>query len=262
MKHLLQFSIFIVFTLSLQSSFWEVFTPENSALESDVISEILVDNNNVTWIATGSGLAKFENDELILLNNSNSILPTQNVTDLFIDNNNLLWVLFGDKIYRGINSGFELYRNDIGGSEIAVDSKNNVYLANGFDIFRLSDKMDLDTIYYPSRTNPRHISSMIIDEQDNLWFTKSANYGEYWIYSSGIILKSDSLDNGYEIIDFISFKTDKLSNIWLVGTRGKLLKYDIEKELWYDMTDEYSLDFEGNISINNLAFDKEGRLVF
>jgi len=122
--------------------------------------------------------------------------------------------------------------------------------------------VDLDTIYYPSRTNPRHISSMVLDEKGNLWFTKSANFGEYWIYSSGNILESDSLDNGYETTGFICFKLDNSGNIWLMGTHGKLMKFDIEKEYWYDMNEKYSLDFEVGIRINTLDFDKNNNLYF
>ncbi len=241
---------------------WEVFTPENSVLESNLISEILVDENNVVWIATGTGLAKFENNQLTLLNNSNSILPKQNVTDLFIDNNNLLWVLFEDKIYRGINSGFELYRNDFGGSEIAVDNNGVIYIGNYKYLIQLSENNRLDTIYHSVDFDNRPIKSIINDKKNTLWFTKANNYAEFWIYSDDKVIKSDSMDINVQISDFNEFKLDKLGNIWICGLQGTLVKYEIDTDKWYDMNEEYSLDFSNFIRVNALNFDINNNIHF
>lgn len=253
---------FLLFTSVAVGQNWEVFTPENSALETDVISEILVDDNNVVWLATGSGLAKYENRELTLLNSSNSILPTQNVTDLFIDKNNLLWVLYSDKIYRGINSGFELFRNDIGGSEIAVDNNGVIYIGNYKYLIQLSENNRLDTIYHSIDFDNRPIKSIIIEKKNTLWFTKANNYAEFWIYSDDTVIKSDSMDINVQISDFKEFKLDKLGNIWICGLLGTLVKYDIYNDMWHDMNEEYSLEFSNFIRVNALNFDINNNMHF
>lgn len=243
------------------SQHWEVYNTENTVLTSTTFSEIVVDDNNVTWIGTGNGLAKIENGELSLYNSSNSILPTQQVTDLFLDKSNLIWILYGDRIYRGRNGNFELYKSDLGGKRIVVDSKGNIYLANKYSLLKLEDKVITDTLHTASENQRDYIDHLILDHNDNLWFHYSLGY-EGLI---NIVINKNQGDsyeknifNGLAVINDIAI--DSSNNLWVSGSRYLSMRKSNE-EKWIDMLDSLDIKPNPNKYFNSISFDANNNLI-
>ncbi|MFN3194757.1 MAG: T9SS type A sorting domain-containing protein [Chlorobiota bacterium] len=261
MRNLTFILLFFAVAINMYSQHWEVYNTENTVLTSTTFSEIVVDDNNVTWIGTGDGLAKIENGELSLYNSSNSILPTQQVTDLFLDKSNLIWILYGDRIYRGRNGNFELYKSDLGGKKIVVDSKGNIYLANKYSLLRLKDKVILDTLHTASENQRDYIDHLIIDHNDNLWFHYSLGY-------EGLINivmnknQGDSYDkyihNGLSLV--IDIGIDSSNNLWVSGSRFLTLKKPKE-EKWIDMLDSFEIERDPIKHFNSITFDANNNLI-
>lgn len=253
--------IIFCFPCLTMSQHWEVYNTENSVLTTTTFSEIVVDDNNVTWIGTGDGLAKLENGELSLYNSSNSILPTQQVTDLFLDKSNLIWILYGDRIYRGRNGKFELYKSDLGGKKIVVDSKGDIYLANKYSLLRLKDKVIMDTLHTASENQRDYIDHLIIDHNDNLWLHYSLGY-------EGLINivmnknQGDSyekyIENGLAII--IDIGIDSSNNLWVSGSRFLSMR-ESKEEKWIDMLDSFEIERDPIKHFNSITFDSNNNLI-
>ena len=70
---------------------WNIYTIYNSGLYCDVIDKVVFDTNNVKWIATCKGVAKFNGTTWVVYDTSNSPLRSTNIQDLAFENN-LLWI--------------------------------------------------------------------------------------------------------------------------------------------------------------------------
>ena len=104
--------------------------------------DIEFDNNGDIWLATNFGLGEYKNDSLIIYNESNgTVQPTINCAVTIGNNNEIIYSTYGSgfSIYDGEN--FKNYNTDNGLSnnnveEIAVDSKNNYWLALDVEQFK------------------------------------------------------------------------------------------------------------------------------
>lgn len=71
---------------------WQVYTTSNSGLPSNGIASIAFDTNNVKWIGTDNGLAKFDGINWTVYDTSNSQILRYNIVSLAIDMFNVLWL--------------------------------------------------------------------------------------------------------------------------------------------------------------------------
>ncbi|RPI13088.1 MAG: hypothetical protein EHM58_19165 [Ignavibacteriae bacterium] len=69
--------IFSCLVIYSQNPQWIVYTTTNSGLPSNNIFPIAIDTNNIKWIGTSQGLAKFDGANWIVFDTSNSPLPEQ-----------------------------------------------------------------------------------------------------------------------------------------------------------------------------------------
>ncbi len=74
------------------TSKWVIYNTTNSPLPSNYVSKIIVDNNNIKWIGTSQGLARFDGKNWKMYTESNSPLISDNITCLALDKNNNLWI--------------------------------------------------------------------------------------------------------------------------------------------------------------------------
>ena len=100
--------------------------------------KIKVDKSNAIWRATNQGLMKYYNGTITTFNNINSPLPTNNINCLVFDKNERLII-----------------------STLPLQTEKGVLMSY--------DGNDWDTIYTCS-VDYNFISSMIYDNNDNLWF--------------------------------------------------------------------------------------------
>lgn len=191
-------------------------------LEGYFIKSIAFDNSGNAWIGTfKQGLIKYNSGETIVYNSENSIISDTSV------------------IY-----------------DIAVDSKNNVWIAceglikyNGTDFTK-----------YNSENTPipeDFISSIAIDSKDNIWFSSSR-------FRQGGIVKYDNTnwtvytpDNSDLPVNFVSsIAIDEHDDIWLalneIVNDSYLVK--ISNDTWTTYTSSdlgFTPYYFGNIEINS-----------
>ena len=86
---------FILFSVTIQSQNspqWVIYNTSNSALPSNNINHIAIDNLNRKWVSLpGYGLLKIENDNWTVYNTSNSGIPANTLNTIGVDSDNNFW---------------------------------------------------------------------------------------------------------------------------------------------------------------------------
>jgi ligand-binding sensor domain-containing protein len=200
------------------TSQWVDYQVSNSEIQSNLLTSIKVDNNNVKWIGTFNlGLISF--DEIVFknLNISNSGIPSNQVNCINISSDNRVWVgtnnglgIYNDgswQVYKTDNS--LLPNNNINSIEFDVEGIAWIGTNNGFA------KFDGNNWQQFNYTSPQFtylwVTSLKFDDSNNLWIG-SNNFG---------ILKF----NGSTFFEYISseynFLTNRISSIEIDKT-GKI----------------------------------------
>lgn len=75
------------------TTYWVTYNSYNSGLGSNIISQLIVDKDNVKWIGTkDNGLVRYDGVNWTIFNKDNSPLPSGNITCLSFDANDNLWI--------------------------------------------------------------------------------------------------------------------------------------------------------------------------
>jgi ligand-binding sensor domain-containing protein len=142
--------IIVLFAFSLEAQpQWIVYTPSNSGLKEGFLMDIAIDTNNVKWIATDSGVVKFNGTTWIYFNKYNSPLPENKINRVAIDKNNNVWVSVYNKClakYDGIQWTIydSLFYDSLYGPikqflDLEVDEYNNVWATAGRGLLKYSN---------------------------------------------------------------------------------------------------------------------------
>lgn len=77
--------------IKVQNGNWYNFNASNG-LPSNSVNSVAVDHNNIKWVATSAGVARFDGRDWFTFNKYNSPLLSDFITSIHIDQNNILWV--------------------------------------------------------------------------------------------------------------------------------------------------------------------------
>lgn len=110
----------------LMAQAWQVFDMSNSCLQSNTVTDILVQPDGVTWVATDWGLCRLEDGGCQLFQTSNSGIPDNVIRALELDDQGRLWVgtsTGGVAVHDGL--GWEIYSTL--NSELPDDQVNAIH---------------------------------------------------------------------------------------------------------------------------------------
>ena len=111
---------------------WETIDSSNSDLQSNIISSVYADGAAV-WIGTNSGMARYENGQIVKFTTANTGIVFNQV-NCFFRENNYLWIGTDGGLLRYDGSGFIAYNTANSGlphnsvSSIDVDSFGNKWI--------------------------------------------------------------------------------------------------------------------------------------
>lgn len=71
---------------------WTIYAPWNSPMPDSNVRYILLDRNDVGWMATARGLARFDRTTWTIYDSTNSSLPFSDITTVAADSNGSIWV--------------------------------------------------------------------------------------------------------------------------------------------------------------------------
>ncbi|OGU67766.1 MAG: T9SS C-terminal target domain-containing protein [Stygiobacter sp.] len=260
--------LFFYSTSLAQQSEWKVYDPTNSGLPDKQINSIHIDDQNVKWIGTSSGLVKFDNSNWTLFNTTNSPLPSNYITGVASDGKNSTWIGTDSGIAHLTNGNWEVFRK--ANSAIVSNSISQVKFASGA-IWFTTDKglmkfSNNQWQIYDSNNSGLYIDfvcSVVADKDGTIW-SGTFNYLDF----NGVLI---SYNNGgwtyYKLKDhglFSSFPDalvyDSQNNMWL-GTKGTtggaLVK--IRGTVW-TVYDKNNSGYKGG-GINSIAIEGDDKWI-
>ena len=219
-----------------------LYTPENSALPSVNISDIVVDYDNTIWLATDSGVVEIRNNQWVTHNTENSLLPYNRVKDLFLDNYGELFIYCDESIFKYNQNGFELVRNNVFGTTFAVDNNGSILVNTNYSLLR-SNQDGWDTLVYRPKVNATLIDKIVVDKMNNVYY-KYSNFGELWVINSENLPKQIEKDkNDNRLIEPYDISLDSNQNLWISGDR-KLQYYNVNNDMLMTYDKEFSSVFD------------------
>jgi len=210
------------------------FNKENSGFPRDLISEVLVDNNNIAWFSSAAhqlgGLMRYDGKTFQLFTPENSPLEKNVVSNLELGpDNTVYFVSYGTvtktTIYRIYKDQWDIVADNIYWIfEMTVDHDGNIYFIEDFALS--SSSYNTNTLYKVSNTGKRE---MITDDYTYIPFQIAVdNHGYLWGFGgyTGKILRffdgKEWHNTGLDFPDIFAYnmKVDNENNIWLCTNDG------------------------------------------
>ena len=253
--------------------------PNNrSSIPSNLIRDIMKDNNGNIWLATDQGLSFFNEDEEVFYTYTSDTdrysICDNNVIDIYQDNLGVMWIGTFNGISKFFpNNDFKVYRNDPSDkNSLSSSSVCGIYEDDDGDIWigtfnagvnRISG--DSVTTYYNDTNNKNSLSSNRIKD-----ITGIGN--EIWIATDNGLNKYDKSTGKFTVYKKTEDKNSIVNNeirvlyidknglLW-IGTRGGLCTLDKEGEfISYNEILEKNGIYEKTISA--IYEDSEGIMWF
>lgn len=220
-------------------------TDNPKSIPSNLVRDIIRDNNDNIWIATDQGLATFdESDETFYTYKSNTnkySICDNNVINLYQDRLGVIWIgTFGgiSKFY--INKDFKVYRNEpeddnsLSSSSVCgiyEDDEGMVWVGTfNSGINRINTSSDNISRFYNDVNNENSLSSNRIKDitgiENEIWIATDNGLNKYdKITGNFTVYKKSDDDNSIVNNEIRVLYIDKDGLLW-IGTRGGISTFD------------------------------------
>lgn len=216
------------------SQTWENFTSENSSLPVNYIDNLVIDSNDNIWIHTDSFIFMYSQseDKWTEFNESNSNLMN-GFTHIEIGKDGSVYVS-STNIYKYDSElmNFNIIEENIKCKSFVFDSNGKLYFGNRFAVYVKEDKKNI-LIYDGYEGGPNYHTDLVIDNNDNLWFSVDGFTTALYMYNGKKLDTLDSIFKEYTRLSIKSISIDRKNNIWLGnGDDSILLSYNQETDSW------------------------------
>ena len=228
---------FISFVLFAQSNPEIItFTKNNSPLPSNGIYCIVIDNNNVKWIGTDKGLARFDGNNWAIFNTNNGLLSNK-VVAAAVDKSNNLWII--DSVLSKYDGRiWTHYTNDkyinasINSLTLAIDENNVKWMTTENQWRNVCSFNDTVFTVYDWGKTTNEIRSVwnIKTFKNEKWI---ADYSALWKYDNNklIFMNRDTLSNLIISGQITAFNISPVGNVfvstyyWLGNPESGIIDY-------------------------------------
>lgn len=198
------------------TSVWVDYQLFNSGIQSNSLTAIALDNNNVKWIGSlDKGLIRYDEISFINYNMTNSSIPSNRINCITIDNQNRIWVGtdFGIGVFDG--SSWIIYnRNNSGLSPelvytIRFDNNGNAWIGTSGNLVKFDGS---NWNVYNEPAGKDWINDIYIESENKLWLGTKADGIRTFVNEN-----FDSLliyEYGYPSNTISSIGVDIQNNIW------------------------------------------------
>ena len=170
------------------TSVWVDYQTSNSSIQSDFISAIVIDNDNVKWIGSlDKGLISYNEVSFTNYDKNNSSIPDDRINCIRVDHQNRIWV--------GTNSGIGVYN---GSTWITYNKENSLLASNRiiqihFDIrgsawiatpVNLTKFDGVNWTIYNDSVISDGITDFDLDNSDSIWIATN-RFGIYRLSNEG-----------------------------------------------------------------------------
>ncbi|MBU2493999.1 MAG: T9SS type A sorting domain-containing protein [Bacteroidetes bacterium] len=224
-KYIIGISIFILlksFTIAQQTE-WKIYNTINSDLPDNQIQSIYIDQDNVKWLGTASGLVRFDGDKWDVYDTSNTTIPSSYITDVETDGKGGIWI--------GTGAGLVHYTED---EWNVYNTENSVLKSNGIINISFSEtegnffSTDLGFVKYKNgefNLYDGNTSGLGIDFIQTVAVDLN---GDYWVGT----FDNDNFRGILWNYDGINWTNTKLSDHGLFSSFPEALKVDLNNILW------------------------------
>ncbi|NQX92699.1 MAG: hypothetical protein HRT74_11355 [Flavobacteriales bacterium] len=224
---------------------------ESNGLNSDQVFALASDQNNVIWIGTDEGLAKYDGEsfEHITLpfqdtssqwldKVSNSINPN-GIRTLAVDNDNMLWIgTGGGGAYSYNGKTFQPFLREIGAKQedslyhnwvpfIEKDQEGHLWFASmtkgGLSKF---NGTTFSQYLVEDGLSDNQVRTIHSDDSGNIWIGFNGNRNSGLTVINGDNVQTYSLDDGLCNQRIRSIYKDRKGNLWIGAHHGNLCIFD------------------------------------
>lgn len=216
-----------MFTISAQTLNWEVYNANNSGITSNLITSIVVDEQDVKWIGTQYGLSKFDGVNWINFNSSNSGLPDNYITCIEFDLQGIMWIgTYTGGLVRFDGTNWIVYNTSNSGLPnnyitcVAFDAQNKMWIGTGYNGITTFDGSSW-YVYNTSNCNiaGNSVEVLEFDNANQLWIghgDKGLSKFDGMNWSNWTIINSELPANFVRCIAI-----DEFGNKW-IGTTSSV----------------------------------------
>ena len=199
------------------TSVWVDYQVFNSGIQSNSLTAITFDQNNVKWIGTlEKGLIKYDEVSFVSFNTANSSIPDNRINCISIDPQNRVWVGtdYGIGVFDGIS--WTVYKRNNSGltseliNTIEFETNGNAWIGTPANLVEF-DGFNWTLYYEPSGWGD-WINAIHIDSENNFWLGTTLN-GIYQFENGNFNSLLQPL-YGYPSTTISSIDEDEFNNIW------------------------------------------------
>ncbi|MEZ4725055.1 MAG: T9SS type A sorting domain-containing protein [Candidatus Kapaibacterium sp.] len=231
--------LFLISTIQLTSQVWINYDMQELNIEYIDLYDLDLDSRGNLWLASLSGLIKFDGEDWTVFDSSNSDLPQNNLYSVEIDKEDNIWIGYSSigssrglaifngqnwKIYNKNNSTYSLSTI----RDIIFDKNETPWFAvdNFLWTFQNGDWTQIKHNSEEENSVYANVREVEVDKNNDIWF--STSYDGVLKYSNGKL-------NRYSHINPYSYDglaIDSNNNIWLVNIQESLMSYDTNTKQW------------------------------
>lgn len=226
--------LFIFLSTVLSSQTWTNYDLKDLNLEYLDLYDLELDSFQNLWVASLSGLLKFDGNDWSLYDTSNSNIPSNLIFTVGIDNNDIIWIGYENdldeegigvfdgknwKTYHSKNSDF----NPFSVSDIVFDNNNNPWFATWNFLWSFKNNQWLQ---YTFNSNDFEVYEIEVDKNNSIWFT--TGFDGLFKYFNG------NFENYIHInrYSYNGLAIDSNNNIWIVNNQNSLMHLNIVSKEW------------------------------
>jgi ligand-binding sensor domain-containing protein len=230
-----------VCTTISQNPQWIVYTTQNSGLPGNFIGSIIIDTNNIKWIGTNNGLARFDGNQWIVYDTTNAPVTNNSLNPKALDRNDNLWISIGGGggvakfdglnwvIYKSTNSG--LISNYI--SAVAIDPYNVKWIGTTYGLAKFND---INWVIYTSTNSglPMNEIVCLAVESNIKWIGHPSlnNNAGLTKYNDTNWVIYTTQNSGLPTNILTSITIDYQGNKWITTQFGGVAKFNSIYNIW------------------------------
>ena len=217
------------------TSVWIDYQIFNSGIQSNSLTKITVDQNNVKWIGSlEKGLIRFDEVSFINFNTTNSAIPSNRINCISVDPQNRVWVGtdFGIGVFDG--SGWIIYNRQSSGltseiiNTIRFDEIGTAWIGTPANLVKF-DGITWSIYNEPSGKGV-WANAIYIQSPNNLWYGTVLN-GIFKFENNVFVRYFLHPNNGYPSNTISAIEADGFNNVWFcflpdTAGRGGISYYD------------------------------------
>jgi ligand-binding sensor domain-containing protein len=224
-----------------QNPQWVVYNTTNSGLPGNFIGGIIIDTNNIKWIGTNNGLARFDGNQWLVFDTTNSPVKSNILAPRALDRYNNLWIGIAEgggvakfngvnwTIYTSTNSG--LLSNYV--SRVAIDTNNVKWIGTTYGLAKFNDTTW--TIYTSTNSGlPMNSIWCLAVEGHVKWIghqTMNNNAGLTRYNDTSWIIYT-AQNSGLPTNILTSITVDLQGNKWITTEFGGVAKFNSSNNIW------------------------------